>query len=306
MLLSKIVTSTQTHDIIPWKLWSSTGPGQSVLYCDAKKLGDFFFMTYLELFAEENLIYCLQNPFLHANQTRTPYTRASFAIFLAFVRKRVDTNWSKAINYFLKAVVADHSLLMGPHNYQDLLCHLYMHGAYDEMESFHRSLLICQGGRQYDAYFFSWRNIPPYVCVVLKMPRSSLKVVERMNPAQIRVPMLHCLTIYDHGKLSNIHSVFQPIFGNFSISNISGEPRVVSNEDSKGWDGDSSLIVTFYMASWILRSAPPESIQIGLHFRITPTTVRDIIPTLGPMLKIYATTSGYSTSSERSRRARTT
>ncbi|KAF4619422.1 hypothetical protein D9613_004854 [Agrocybe pediades] len=293
----------QFQDIIAWKFPTPLMPGTAlslpglgfkeyVLSFDAEKLGAFFFQVYQKLFIVENTADCLMNLFhMILGQSTMHDSRATFALFLAFVRRRVEVDWSKAVNHFLKLVVADRRLLMGPHNYQDLLCYLHLYGAYDDMDSFHRSLVICQGGSLYDAYFSGWDDIPPYVCVVLTVPRSSIRPLERMDPSKIKVPMLHCLTTYRGGRLSNIHSVVQPIFGRTSVYEVSGsrEPRVIINEDKTGWDGDSSLIVTFYMASWILLSGPPESIKIGLHFRITPSTVRDIKPVLGPMLEIYST-----------------
>ncbi|KAF9562457.1 hypothetical protein CPC08DRAFT_706665, partial [Agrocybe pediades] len=293
----------QFQDIIAWKFptplipgtalsLSGLGPKEHVLSFDAEKLGVFFFQVYQKLFIVENTAECLMNPFhMIFGQSTMHDTRATFALFLVFVRRRVEVDWSKTVNHFLKLVVADRSLLTGPHNYQDLLCYLHLYGAYDDMDSFHRSLVICQGGSLYDAYFSGWDDIPPYVCVVLTVPRSSIRPVERMDPSKIKVPMLYCMTNCHGGRHSNIHSVFQPIFGSTSVYEVSGsgEPRVIISEDKKGWDGDSSLIVTFYMASWILLSGPPESIKVGLHFRITPSTVRDIKPVLGPMLEIYST-----------------
>lgn len=75
--------------------------------------------------------------------------------------------------------------------------------------------------------------------------------------------------------------------GDVQVSKVDGEPRVAIRADPKGWDGNSSLIATFYIPSWILCAAPT-STQVGLHIRSTPSSIMKLIPKLGPQLTIFS------------------
>jgi hypothetical protein len=72
------------------------------------------------------------------------------------------------------------------------------------------------------------------------------------------------------------------------VSKVEGEPRITISEDLAGWDGDSPLIVTFYMPSWILTYAPTDT-QIGLFVRSTPRVTEAVQEKLGFLLTIYET-----------------
>ena len=86
----------------------------------------------------------------------------------------------------------------------------------------------------------------------------------------------------------NIHTSIQLIFGELEISKVAGEISAVIKEDPKGWQGESPLIVTFYLSSWILMAAAPTATQIGLHIRTTPQSI-SLMSKLGMRLTIYTT-----------------
>jgi hypothetical protein len=98
--------------------------------------------------------------------------------------------------------------------------------------------------------------------------------------------MLQCES--GDGSFHNIHTSIQLIFGKLEVSNVAGERSAIITEDPQGWDGNSPLIATFYLPSWILTVTPKET-RIGLHVRNTPQNLMSFMGKLGMRLTIYST-----------------
>jgi hypothetical protein len=126
------------------------------------------------------------------------------------------------------------------------------------------------------------------VCVVLKVPRRNIKILEDMDPDKILTPTLECQS--SGPNFLNIHSSLQFVFGDIERSVPKGESAIKILEDRKGWEGCSDLIVMFYMPSWILLNREPKSVKIGLHFNCASTITASLREKLGPFLTIYSTT----------------
>ncbi|KIM36069.1 hypothetical protein M413DRAFT_31975 [Hebeloma cylindrosporum] len=248
------------------------------LVCDPKSLANFLFSVYLHMFKDDT-------PSIGAPLLATVghYMRSGFVAFLALVKERVETNWTEAMKHLMYCVGTDNTLLMGLSNYQDLICHLYLCGLYDVESLFVDRLERIRGT---DDRFNGWNDIPSVVCVILVVPRQHIKVLEDMDPDAIRTPTLQCES--KGSTFYNIHASFQAIFGDIQASEVEGEPIIALNEDPAGWDGNSPLIVTFYMPSWILTHAPTDT-QIGLFVRSTPRVTESLRDTLGFLLPVYET-----------------
>ena len=114
------------------------------------------------------------------------YLRASFVTFLQLVKARVYVNWEQTIENFLDFVAADRTFLIG----SPQLTRLQLPASPP------RPLY----SKKYHAHYTrtprdrlrSWRSIPPVVCIVLKVPRSALKVLEDVDADVIGTPVLHC------------------------------------------------------------------------------------------------------------------
>lgn len=294
--LSRFTTHSHQHEVlggsatmpgyyrqtISWKIPVPRGPillDQKVdidlphLVCDPKDLANFFFSVYLHMFKDDS----------PSVVTPGHYMRSGFVAFLALVKERVEVNWEQAMKHLMFRVDSDDTLLMGPSNYQDLICHLYLRGLYSV-----DSLLLdrLERIRGTDDRFNGWNDIPSIVCVVLVVPRQHIKVLEDMDADTIRTPALQCES--KGSTFYNIHASFQAIFGDVQVSEVEGEPIIALNEDLMGWDGDSPLIVTFYMPSWILTYAPTDT-QIGLFVRSTPRVTKSLRDKLGFLLSVYET-----------------
>jgi len=250
-----------------------------LLVCDPKDLANFFFSVYLRMFKDDNP----STGVAFLIDATGHYMRSGFVAFLALVKERVEVNWEQAMKHLMYRVGSDDTLLMGISNYQDLICHLYLRGLYSV-----ESLLLDRLERLRGTAdrFNGWNDIPSVVWVVLVIPRQHIKVLEDMDADAIRNPTLQCES--KGSTFYNIHASFQAIFGNVQVSEVDGEPIIALNEDLSGWEGDSPLIVTFYMPSWILTHAPTDT-QIGLFVRSTPKVPKSLYDRLGFLLPIYET-----------------
>ena len=283
--------SGQFPQSISWKFSFSAIPGTAHdiqisntvvrLVYDTRKLAGFLFSVYRNIFAAENGMELLKNPSLREQSNH--YTRNSFAALLGFVKAKAPSDWDQIIHSFIDVIESDASIQMWLHHYQDLLCQLHLCNLFtaDTLRPTFLEMLRSPQDR-----FRGWKDVPPVVCVVLKVPRRNIKILEDMNPEEIRTPSLEC---HSSGpNFENVHSSLQFVFGDIERSVSKGESVVKILEDCKGWEGCSDLIVTFYMPSWILLGHELKSVRIGLHFHpFAPPLLRAKI---GLLLKIYSTT----------------
>ena len=290
----------QVHEPLAWRFPTSVvANSTSTIYdfkvtplliaCDSNELAKFLFSVYLRMFASENQLQSLRdigkvNPTTsYRKQSNVKYTRASFVGLLALVRARAQTDWSRAMDQLFNLVLNDRTLLMGSHACQDLVCELYMRNIHSIDVLGARYLESVRSPRD---RFLGWKEVPSIVCIVLKVPRHHLNPLEEMEPDQIKPPMLQCESGDD--KFHTIHTSVQLIFGELELSGVADKCSAVIKENPKGWEGQSPLIASFYLPSWVLTIAPTKT-SIGLHIRNTPDTVRSLMGKLGMRLTIYST-----------------
>ena len=285
MLLSAM-TNSQFPQSISWRFPFSAIPGAAHdiqisstvvrLMCDARKLAEFLLSVYCNIYATDSAIELLKNPSLAMQSIH--YTRNSFVALLGFVKAKAQTNWDQIMYFFMDLI--ESNLRMWLHHYQDLLCQLHLCSLFT-VNSLRPTYV--ERLRSSQDRFHGWKEVPPVVCVVLKVPRRYIKILEDMDPG---TPSLECHT--SGSTFFNIHSSLQFVFGDIERSASSGEPAVKILEDHKGWKGSSDLIVTFYMPSWILLREP--GVAIGLHFHCCASTMASLSAQLGMNLTIYSTT----------------
>jgi hypothetical protein len=277
--VSTIEPTTLFYDLLSWKkTLKQKKSTDEPLRCNADQLGDFFFAMYLKMFADENEKETLQNASMGRLQWSEAlhYSRHSFVAFLDLAKSRVETDWTKTMKHLISRIESDQTLHMGLNNYQDLCCSLHLR----KVESCLPHVL------QASSYLFQgWKDVPKVVCVVLVVPRQSLKYVEDMHPDKIMIPILQCET--RNGVVQNVFSSIRPIFGSVEIQGRSTESKINIREDAEGWDGSSPLIVSFYAPAWIF-TVSPSSIQVVLSFRPTPSSAMCLMPKLGMFLTVYS------------------
>ena len=304
VLASSIASSEsgqiQVHEPLAWRFPTSVVTNSaSVIYdskvtqpliaCASNELAKYLFSVYLRMFASENQVQSMRdigkvNPMTsYRKQSNVNYTRASFVGLLALVMARVQTDWSRAMDKFFGLVTSDRTLLMGSHGCQDLVCEFYMRGVHSIDVLGARYLESVRSPRD---RFLGWKEVPSIVCVVLKVPRHHLNPLEEMEPDQIKTPMLQCES--GDNNFHTIHTSIQLIFGELELSDVADKCSAIIKENPLGWEGQSPLIVSFYVPSWVLTIAPTKT-SIGLHFRNTPDTVGSLMGKLGMRLTIYST-----------------
>ena len=252
------------------------------LVCDPRKLADFFFSVYHNAFAMENTMELILDP------SKTPlnyHTRNSFVALLGLVKAKAPTDWDQFIDFFIKLVESDASIGTRRHHYQDLLCQLHLCNLFT-VDTLRPTFV--QKLRSPLDLFHGWKDVPPVVCVVLKVPRPNIKILEEMDQDDVLSPTIECHT--SGPNFLNIYSSLQFVFGDIERSVLNGESAVKILEDHKGWEGCSDLIATFYVPSWTLLNCEAKSYKIGLHFYASPLISSSLWEKLDSYLTIYSTT----------------
>ena len=289
--------ASQFPQSISWKFPSLAIPGTAHdihipnavvrLVCDPRKLAEFLFSVYRNIFAAENTMELLKNPVLVKQSNH--YTRNSFVALLGFVKAKAPADWNQTVDFLIDFIESDASITgnMWLHHYQDLLGQLHLCNLVT-VDTLRPAFVERLRSRQ--DWFHGWKDVPPVVCVVLKVPRRNIKILEDMDPNEISTPSLECQIQVSGPNSLTFHSSLQFVFGDLERSVLKGGYAVKVLEDRKGWEGCSDLIVTFYIPSWILLNREPKSITIGLHFHIRASISATLRTKLGLSLTIYSTT----------------
>ncbi|KAF9527998.1 hypothetical protein CPB83DRAFT_894716 [Crepidotus variabilis] len=282
----------QFPQAISWRFISTviSGPFKSAvtlrpsyMALDPTTLSRFLLSVYHKMFAEEDQLLNLANIGL-ANvrkQDMILYQRSSFVSFIQFIKAKINTDWDRAIPSLIKLIAEDRTFLMGAHSVQELLCQLHLQGLHTA--GFLPSATL-EEAQMHGSRLSGWRSIPPVVCIVLKVPRSSLKTIESLPLEKIGTPPLQCET--SNFSFHNIHASIQPIFGDIKASLVDGEEEVEIIDDLEGLKGSADLIVTFHIPSHLVITYP--SMDVGLHIRNSPSTTL-LMPKFGMRLTIFST-----------------
>ncbi|CAK5267781.1 unnamed protein product [Mycena citricolor] len=239
-----------------WRItWKPAGCGMVPQFPDANALAAVLFQIYKQMFGDE------------ADLTRSEvhYHRPSFAALLRLAKSRVRADWDAVFGSIFDRLQSDRTLLMGSNNYQELCCQLHLHGIYT-VDILRDPL----PARDYKRIFKDWREVPPVVCVTLVVPRQNIRhLEERSAGQQLGTPRLQ-LEIRG-ASFHNIFSAIQLAFGRVQAQG-SGEDRTITiDEDGRGWNGSSSLIVWAILPAFnLVHGETPTRVSLDLHS--TPET----------------------------------
>lgn len=274
----------QVHTRMAWKrpprlLDASRGMGGACLehlHMDASDLARLLFDVYLSMFPRENTV----NPvmLILGDRFSLPvYCRANFATLLRFVKSRVTTDWTTTVDQLIEFITDDTRRTTGPNFSHELL--MYMH-----------LLDVCRvpalaaprnqsagGGTR--RRISDWKDMPPIVCVTLKVPRSRLGF---FTEAGGTLPVQCYLQDSAGAKWHNTFAALQLGFGTIKTT---GTPYTSTfslqiGEDPNGWYGSSDLLVTFKAPTWILLQEPENArVVFCLHHSLALI--------LGPQLVVF-------------------
>jgi hypothetical protein len=253
-------------------------------------LARLLFEIYYHMFQDEDMgrVFEGQDDGLYSRmrtllQVKIHYHRATFAALLGLVKSRVQTDWTSVMHHLFDMLHNDHRLMLGSNNYQELCCQLFIRNIY-RVEALARREIVqnCDwsGGR-----FRGWDSVPPVVCLILVVPRRSLRVIETTPVEEIGSPVLDCYI--RSAAFHNVFSAIHAVFGTVSIEGSVSNARATLNEAAAGWGGTSDLVLSMWVPAFNL-ALDPHGTKVGFSVRSTPWTVR-LANRLGPLLTLFST-----------------
>ena len=253
----------------------------------AADLAQVMYRMYLKMFQSEDVKCLLMKPDLSEiqNMGLPQFHRGSFVVFLSCIQARLTVDWDKAILKFLSMLHEETTLLIGAQYLHELyaLMHLLHVHSVDMLRSPGHSLSVTE---------------PPQVLsVTLRVPRAMLKVFTGRPLTRLGTPPVLCAVqsskSYGGKPWQNFFACVHMMFGEITTKGRNSvdslDMSVVS--DSKGWSGNSDLVVCFYAPRWTLFQEP-EKAYISLRLQSAPLTMGLFLNDLGMELKIYETTLG--------------
>ncbi len=292
---------------------SNQSRGLSMIQFDPKQLARLLYKVYKYMFRNEDPTSRSASTSIQdiLESSLVWYHRASFAAFIRLVKTRVTCDWDATIDALMELIVVEDGAPLAMHYLQELFVYLHILDVFsvDAIREWHnRDSAIFGPGSMYSPILpddsstdekwddlRDWKDVPPVVCVTLKVPRRYLTILTSMKRGERGVPTVRCLI---QGASSggmdvwlNIFLACQLTFGDVTTSGNrhSGTFRVSIPEDRQGWSGTSALVASFYVPSSVLLEEPRRAeVALGIHG--TPVSAANFIPKLGREMNIYETT----------------
>lgn len=291
---NQAANTTQFHERMAWKVVSLGDPVAAAhdsdvnrpLVYNPEQLAKFLFAIYLKMFSAEDVVSKLKKtPSLHdiTEMSIVHYTRSSFATLLHFVKARTSLHWGKVINEVISMIERDRQLLMGLNNYQGFITQLHLLGVETEIPILQPNQKIIPVNTRVGK-FRGWSSVPPLVCVVLTVPRNTLKPLTDFEAADIGSPTLKCEVQSPDGH--NVLYDFHPVFGLVNTTGSKEYTSVRIEEDPAGWAGTSPLILSFWYPSWQFMKNPHDTF-ISFGIRSSPQSQLNFMRAFGPSMNIY-------------------
>ncbi|KAG9109090.1 hypothetical protein FRC07_008367 [Ceratobasidium sp. 392] len=254
---------------------------------EVSDLANVLFDAYRHLlFYGENLIMTLKTEIaLWKSKCKQSYyyDQASIAVFFQLVKRRVHLKsgtWEMAIKEFLTILVHSPSGPLGQPLYGDLVLQLHLHGLYTS------DLLQPNWHTQPQTHPRSsvvkdWTSIPPVVCIVLTVPHQKFHRAMLQDKRPGTIFKFQC-NLRD-GDSFRSHTSIQCMWG--KCVSAADSDKVALQEDIRGADGGSDLIVWFWAPSYL-----PASKAKTVGFALAPTSDAFLLKKdlLGVNLEIFA------------------
>ncbi|MCJ1251942.1 hypothetical protein MMC30_009180 [Trapelia coarctata] len=293
----KIGSKGQMHSRLTWKRPGSDSIIVPKIGFVATEMAHLMYQVYLKMFQNEDMARNLSNInllMLHKNSV-LHYHRGSLAAFLRFVKNRVTVDWNKSMEVFMGLVEDNTTLLMGMNYIQELYLHLHLLDLYS-VDTFKLPFNRVSHPQPLKG-LCAWKDIPAVVCITLKVPRAKLNPITDVPLKKLGSPILHCILQSSgkhHGRQwQNIFSSVQLGFGEItSVGSRSDDDfRISVSEDVHGWNGKSSLIVSFLAPTWTVL-LEPQAATVAFGVQSTPQSTSTFVGSLGLEMNFYKTTLG--------------
>jgi len=287
----------QMHSRLTWKRPGSDSTTLPSMDFDATELAHLLYRVYLKMFQNEDMARTFSKLNLQTlhNNSVLHYHRGSLASFLQFVQNRVAVDWNKSMEVFMSLVERNTTLLMGMNYIQELYLHLHLLGLYS-VDTF-KPPFTRVGHLQPSTGFCTWKDMPPVVCITLRVPRAKLQSITDVPLKKLGTPILHCILqssgTYFGRQWQNIFSAVQLGFGEITTAGSRSDDdfKVNISEDVHGWNGSSSLIVSFLAPTWTVL-LEPQAATVAFGVQSTPQSTSTFLSSLGMEMNFYKTTLG--------------
>ncbi|KAI0886802.1 uncharacterized protein GGS22DRAFT_117733 [Annulohypoxylon maeteangense] len=279
----------QAHSRLAWKLgrYFSQHPNDyGVLNVEAHALAKAIFKLYTSMFENEDPTrFISDTPF--QGDPYSHFHRGSFAALIKHVQANTSTDWPSFWEELLRLIGQDDQNKIALRNlyHHELSAQLHLQGLYteqwlrDEVKS--KPTL---GG------FNAWKDIPAVVCVTVSVPRKHIDHLYSSDMSKINAPTLE--GFLKSSNPSGWHNLFANVHVTFGQVQTSGDREsddfsVAVLQDPLGWQGNSSLVASFYVPSAALQVEPRDA-KVGLSIQNTFMSIGTFTH-LMPTMVIYMT-----------------
>ncbi|KAF9528002.1 hypothetical protein CPB83DRAFT_894720 [Crepidotus variabilis] len=225
-----------------------------VLVCEEHQLAEFLNSVFMKMSLEDAFIRGMKREVSQGDMDTLQrislrYNHANFVDFLVLVKSRVQVNWEEVMAYLVDLLLRPGAVLT--RDFEELFCQLHVRGLYTYTTL---KTGYIQRQRTPGDIFHGWREVPPVVTIVLKIPRIIVNRLLELNPTNIGLPpVIYC----DMATPKSTHAFFSilPTFGDVSVTGRGEYLDCSINNDPAGWKGASPMIVAFEAPSYLLTSS---------------------------------------------------
>ncbi|EFW99903.1 hypothetical protein CMQ_221 [Grosmannia clavigera kw1407] len=277
---------------ITWKRPPKHGfgiPSAPITFSD-DDLASMLFSIYLNMFREESLKITLDRIILN-RMAQPRYSRATFAAFLSVVRETTLVDWEATMARFLFLLAKDCTLMLAGNFSQEAIIHLHAFNVYifPELKNSpdHRNQEVLSRNIPLQ----SWNAPPTAVYITMEIPRSCLEYFTQANRRDIP-HVLQCAVQSPSRHWRHDFCALQVGFGKLTAFDERTDDTYELHvaHDRLGWDGNSPLIVSFMVPTWVLLQEHLDTC-VMFYIRTTVATL-DSAKHLGPDLNLFSTKLG--------------
>lgn len=224
----------------------------------------------------------MMNPEVLRNSAYPEFHRGSFVSLMKNAQSVIKSDWPEVFRTLVGIICSDRTLILGNLYLQELCLNLHMQGLYTES-----SLKDDIQKKPSAGTFNTWNTIPIGIAVTLVVPRSNWEKIYAADPTKKCAPTFQVGVSSE--KYLNVFADVHLAFGKVETSGSSTNDdfSVTVAEDPEGWNGNSPVVVSFFMPAAALQ----DSTTIDL--RIQATTQAMLVygkAGLGHELVVYRTT----------------
>jgi hypothetical protein len=259
----------------------------SALHFESQDLSEILYQIYYRTFHADRMNSSMGTHPSRTNQYPT-FHCGSFAVLLKYIQQRVATDWTATCESLVsKAHNSETPFGTSPLYLDDLSSQLHIAGIFTDTR-----LLKDMKPDATRGVFKGWKEIPAVVAVNLVIPREAImrlytgsqdrKVMSPLFVGSLRAP--NSAT----DQWDKVYSDVQLAWGTLktlSSNDIHG-PSFSVESDTRGWEGMSPMIASFYVPASTLQYHPEKAL-VGLSVSKSPVSVHVYASILGMSLSVF-------------------